>query len=307
MVAESAASRRPVLPPIYRRVQRHYDTVLAEDRSSRDECVAALEARQVEVSGSCALEATTRRAQGERDAEAVTKASEERVKALEQERSAQLQKHRLDLFAVEEAIRRNRAEAEERLQQVEKDTMALHAAGDAEVARINAERDAAVRAARERQALADEAGEERSRRCERHERSVAAETKAAIGESEATLRRRTTEVDKTVEKWLAHFEGQTKHAMRRVSERITALLQEVRATRGMLLENRTCADGHTDFKIQTYRAEIAGLRQSVLDELAEARSSLKRVEIARASASCGQAGKPSKTVGGRNLRMARVS
>jgi len=274
----SPGLRSNTLPPLYRQVQQRYDAALENERTAKDNRIATLEAQTQSLSSNSAAEAARLRAKGERAAQEAEKAAEQRVREIDQERARLEREHRLALQAIEEAIQRNRSEADIRLQQVGEEALELHAKGDAEVAKIAAQRDAAVRASRERCAVAENSGQEAATRAEQVDREIAAKTRQAIREEETQRVRTVDQAKKSLDIWLKHYEAQSSEMLERVSKRIVELLQEARTARDILLENRERADGHMRHQISVHRSETEGQREVAAHELGNARIQLQNAK-----------------------------
>eukprot|EP00927_Polykrikos_kofoidii_P030408 TRINITY_DN26155_c0_g1_i1.p1 TRINITY_DN26155_c0_g1~~TRINITY_DN26155_c0_g1_i1.p1 ORF type:complete len:405 (-),score=68.87 TRINITY_DN26155_c0_g1_i1:35-1120(-) len=275
----TAAPQAMTLPPLFRQVQLRYDEDLQKERASRDVQVRELEAKTRSVRAVAAAEAARRRDEAHFTAVETERSAEDRVQEVERERIRQSEEHRLNLKAIEDAIEANRLEADERLQRIEQETMALHAEGGARVLRVGAEREAAVRVARDRCENANRIGEESARQAQLHEKAILAKSKASIAEEEAKQERRITHANMLCETYLIRLEETTAETLQFVGNRILEVLQEARTSRSLLEENRSRVHEHLQDSVRRNRDELEGVHTAAKQSLQEARASLRQAEL----------------------------
>ena len=131
----------------------------------------------------------------------------------------------------------------------------IYRAGEAEILRIGAERDAATRRARERcEAFRDEA-ERRCRELGTLEREALARLRQAQAQEEAERASRVSEAERRLEEARRSLVVAVETAQVSVAERVKALAGESSATRASLLDTRERLDGHVRAEIDRRRGD----------------------------------------------------
>mmetsp|Transcript_15736 Transcript_15736/g.31895 ORF Transcript_15736/g.31895 Transcript_15736/m.31895 type:complete len:365 (-) Transcript_15736:82-1176(-) len=270
------------LYPLYRDVQLRYGDELEREHRTKHAQVAALEFEARETTSAAALEAVRRRAEGQAAAREAEAAAEQQVQELERERLHLLEMHHRQLREIQERIESERIAADQRMREIEEETQALYGQCEADILRINAERDAATRAARGRCAQAERMGDEASRSAEQFEREVMAQARKAQAEEEQRRAWRVMETERRCEAWRKHCEEAVLETQRCVAERLEDLLVEASGARESLAVNRERADKHLEYDLDRKREAIA-------EEIAGAKTGLvaarQRLHNVRASAS----------------------
>ncbi|CAK0867770.1 unnamed protein product, partial [Prorocentrum cordatum] len=170
-------------------------------------------------------------------------------------RLRQMQRHHGVLGAVEAQIGEERAAAERELQALEAETQEIYSAGEAEILRLGAERDATARRARERcEAIRDEA-ERRCRELGALEREALARLRQAQAREEARRASRVAEAEERLEEARGLLAAAVETAQVSVAERVKALAGECSAARANLLDTRERLDGHVRAEIDRRRGD----------------------------------------------------
>lgn len=255
------------LYPLYRDVQLRYGDELQKEHRAKHAQVAALEAEARETSSTAALQASRRRVEGQEAVRQVEEAAERRVQELERERLRLLEAHHRELRDMQEEIEKERLAADQRLRDIEEETQVLYGQCEADIRRVNGERDAATSAARERCAAAERAGDEAARGAERYEREVLAQARKAQVDEETRHAWRVREAERRCETWRKHCEESVVEAQRRVAEHLEELLGEATRARESLADNRARADQHLEY-------DFDRKKEVTTEELARANATL---------------------------------
>jgi len=238
-------------------VKLRYGKTLVEEHCGKHERVHSLRLEAQELTAAAALKAERCRADGERRVREVEDAAEQQVQELEQERLRVIAQHHLALLEVEDRIERGRAAAEEQLRRLEAETQLLYDQCEADIQRINVERDTATHAARQRCTTASQQGEAAALKAEQHEQDVLRKARSTQAEQEQRAAGRANDMAQRLESEQRYFTQAVDEAQVQVAADIERLLREATCARGSLARNRTSLDERLDLDLKQCRDATA--------------------------------------------------